>query len=743
MHGLSLRARLLVVLAVALLPLAALFVWSEVRQTTAAANQARTQLRFAASLLAAHEDRAVDAAEQLLGAIANMPQLRTMSREGCWHYFQRLREEYPAYANLGLVDPQGSVLCHALDAHPKVSVQDRDYFQQALAKRTFVMGAPIIGRFTERPSLPFALPVMDGGRVVAVVYVALDLLHASQGLGQVDVPPGARVTVADRHGHILMEYPGHPGRKLLRTSRHAALLEAVRTMQPQVGEGPDLDGERRIFAFAPGRSVGGSALVVRVTLSSESVSQGAWVRLREELAIFAAMVLAALAAVWWIGGRMVVNPARDILATVRRMEQGQLDARVPLDKRPLRGEFARIGAAFNLMANALQSHQADLVSELGRSRSAYAVLDEVLNSMQEGLAAIAPDGRILLYNRAAAGLFPLEDTPKDVKLWIGHFGIHPPDSEALADPGDLPLLRAARGESEGKVTFFVRNRLVPEGRLVQCTWHAMTGEAVRGLLVMFTDVTELNAIVLENTRLVAELQELNASLESRIAERTEQLRATNQELEAFSYSVSHDLRAPLAAISGFSAALQEKLGGTGDGRALHYLTRIQAGVRKMEELIEAMLQLSRVVRAPLEWRDVDLSALARDALDSLRQQSPGRRVDVRIEEGLVARGDPRLLRIAIENLVGNAWKFTSSREQALIEVGRADTRVFFVSDNGVGFDMAYAGKLFTAFHRLHTEAEFPGTGIGLATVRRVIARHYGRVWAESQPGERTTFYFAL
>ena len=743
MYGsLSLRARLLVVLAVALLPLALLFVWSEVRQDRAAAEQARTQLKFAASLLAAHEDRAVDAAEQLLGAIAGIPGLSKMRGDTCQRYLGNLREAYPAYAQIGVTDADGKLVCHAV-GELLIGVRDRQYFQQAIAKRAFVMGEPIVGRITHRPSLPFALPVLEDGRVVAVAFVMLDLLHASESLATVNLPPGARVAVVDRHGRILMEYPQRPGRPLLRKAGQARLLAAARDMRADTGEERNFEKEMRIFAFAPGRRVGEEGLLVRVTLAKEQVLEGAWARRREELGIFAAMMLAALAALWWIGGRMVVHPARQILATVHRLERGELDARVPVQSTPLRGEFARIGAAFNLMAQALQAHQADLEAELGRSRNAYAVLDDVLNSMQEGLVAAAPDGRILMYNRAAASLIPLEDAPADPELWTRHFGVYPPDSEALSDPADLPLMRAARGETAGQTTYFVRNRLVPEGRLVQCNWHRMAGQSVGGVLVMLTDVTELRAIVLENTRLVGELQQLNASLESRIAERTEQLSATNQELEAFSYSVSHDLRAPLAAISGFSVALQEKIGGIADARALHYLSRIQAGVRKMEELIEAMLQLSRVVRAPLELKDVDLSQLAHEALEGLQQQSPQRRVEVHIEPGLVARGDPRLLRIAMENLVGNAWKFTSTRPDARIEVGRKDGHVFFVRDNGVGFEMAYAAKLFTAFHRLHTETEFPGTGIGLATVRRVIVRHHGRVWAESRPGEETTFYFVL
>jgi light-regulated signal transduction histidine kinase (bacteriophytochrome) len=206
--------------------------------------------------------------------------------------------------------------------------------------------------------------------------------------------------------------------------------------------------------------------------------------------------------------------------------------------------------------------------------------------------------------------------------------------------------------------------------------------------------------------------------------------------------VSHDLRAPLAAIGGFSRALEGKLAGLADEKASHYLSRIHAGVVKMEQLIEALLQLSRVGRAPIEWGEVDVSALAHETLEGLQMQDPSRQVDVRIEEGLVAHGDARLLRIVLQNLLGNAWKFTARTDAPAIHVGRTDA-AFFVRDNGVGFDMAYAGKLFNAFQRLHSEAEFPGTGIGLATVRRIVGRHQGRVWVESEPGLGTTFYFSL
>jgi light-regulated signal transduction histidine kinase (bacteriophytochrome) len=222
------------------------------------------------------------------------------------------------------------------------------------------------------------------------------------------------------------------------------------------------------------------------------------------------------------------------------------------------------------------------------------------------------------------------------------------------------------------------------------------------------------------------------------------LRSSNQELEAFSYSVSHDLRAPLGAINGFSKALALKLEGQPDDRVHHYLSRIQAGVEKMEQLIDALLSLAKVARAPLNYGPVDLSVIARETLEGLQVQHPERQVGAQVEDGLDAQGDARLLRLVLENLIGNAWKFTSHRKDARIEVGRLQGgSVFFVRDNGVGFDMRYAGKLFGVFQRLHLADEYEGTGVGLALVQRIIHRHGGRVWADAEAERGATFYFTL
>jgi PAS domain S-box-containing protein len=1121
-RSLSLQERLAMLVVAAILPLAALSVWFAVSATREATSDAQSQLKFSASLVAAHQDRMVESAQQLLAAVATMPGLRGTDIQRCAAYFDGLRALYPVYSNIGLLDLEGRTLCHANQRSGSFAAGDRDYVQRALSERRLVMGQVITGRSSGRSAIPFAQPIMEGDAVVALAFASLDLGRAAEALARLDLPQGASVVVSDRHGQVLMEHP-HKGAQTLPARPVPTALEGGS------GEFRDASGQARIFGSAASRQISGEGFVAVVAMDRAQITHVSSAKLRNELLVLAITLLLGVAAAWWIGGRAIVKPAKQILGAVRRLEQGLLDARVPLQAGPPRGEFARIGAAFNLMAQSLQLRQIDLETELGRSRSAYAALDLVLNSMQEGLLAVTADGQFLMFNEAAARLLPLT-TQVPPQQWGQHFGFYQADGITPYRNDDLPLVRSIQGGT-GRQQLFVRNALVPQGRLLQCSWQPIRGEGgLNGGLIVFTDVTELQrlqaeqarqfaqlqetqrklieaqrigrvgnweldlrsgriwwsdevyglfgvtreqfeptlngfaqwlhpddrgllkpardaalrdgkvvnmeyrvvkpdgattwiqeiaearrneqgepiwfggvvqditarkkneqalldserelhdytlmlqraaeaaqaitahpaleetlqevadqarrvigtrqaevcltaaastdpvmrrvsgsegddagrrlivplasrngqnigqlqlsgkehgdftqrdeyvalelaqlaSIAIDNARLFTQIRELNAGLEARIAERTSELtrqeqlyrtlaeqapevvwntdatgkltflnwawyelvggspadwigtsgmaaihpddraavaanwlrccetlstftgvrrvrakdgsyhtmsykaapvlvdagkvafwvgidaditefkaieralRSSNQELEAFSYSVSHDLRAPLGAIGGFGRALALKLEGHADDRALHYLARVQAGVEKMEQLIESLLSLAKVVRAPLHYGEVDLSAMAREIIEGLQMQHPERRVAVQVQDGLLAQGDARLLRVVLENLLGNAWKFTSRSPAALIEVGKLEgSSVFFVRDNGVGFDMAYASKLFGAFQRLHTEAEFPGTGIGLATVRRIVARHQGRVWAESQLGQGTSFFFVL
>ena len=302
------------------------------------------------------------------------------------------------------------------------------------------------------------------------------------------------------------------------------------------------------------------------------------------------------------------------------------------------------------------------------------------------------------------------------------------------------------------------------GVIVQQPAHSSMGLAARdtqlrrlltgySLILLLGVMTAILILHIAGTRQREESDRLmKIELERQVAERTSELQAANRELQSFSYAVSHDLRSPLRSIDGFSKAIIEDYAGQLDDQGRDYLDRVRAATQRMGHLIDDMLALSRVTLAEMRRETVDLSALAAEVIAELQKNEPERKVDWRIEPGLTAKGDAHLLRVLLFNLLGNAWKFTGKTENPMIEFGAMrnapipdtqGTSEFFVRDNGAGFDMAYAGKLFGAFRRLHTTAEFPGTGIGLATVQRIVHRHGGQVRGTGITGRGATFYFTL
>lgn len=371
-----------------------------------------------------------------------------------------------------------------------------------------------------------------------------------------------------------------------------------------------------------------------------------------------------------------------------------------------------------------------------KRRAAEGRFQELLEAAPNGILTVDRQGRITLVNRQAEVLFgysreellgrPVEAlVPESVRQ--AHVGyresfMQQPTQKAMGKGRDL------FGQRRDGTQFPIEVGLSP-----------IEGDSGFEVLAMVTDITE-------RKRAEEALRCLNEELEERVRQRTAQLEAANKELEAFSYSVSHDLRAPLRAIDGFSQALLEDYPDQLDDTGKDYLRRVRAASQRMAELIDDILQLSRIGRTELRQERVDLSGLAESVAEELKRAEPDRCVELAIQPGLSAYGDPKLLRIALANLLANAWKFTGPVPTARIEVGRQEgdgEPVFFVRDNGVGFDMTYVDKLFTPFQRLHGADEFPGTGIGLATVQRILHRHGGRIWAQAEVGRGATFYFTL
>ena len=389
------------------------------------------------------------------------------------------------------------------------------------------------------------------------------------------------------------------------------------------------------------------------------------------------------------------------------------------------------------LVHELQVHQIELEMQNEELQQARATADVLLAQYTE-LYDFAPTSYLTLDREGAIRLVNLTGTVLlgVERSWLvkRRFGQFVAEADRRAFSDFLTKVFASEAKQSCEVTL-PREGSTPLVVRIECR-RSEDGQECRAVVL---DITE-RKLAEEN------LRQSEAKLELRVKERTVELTAANEELEAFAYSVSHDLRAPLRGIDGFSKALLDDYRDKLDDTGKDYLNRVRAGAQRMARLIDDLLQLSRLTRAEMRHQRLDLGEVARKIADGLQKGESKRQVDFDIAIGISARGDRALLEIAIENLLRNAWKFSGKRERAKIELGVAEQngeRVYYVRDDGAGFDMAFAGKLFGAFQRLHDASEFPGNGIGLALVKRVITRHGGRIWAKGEVDKGATFYFTL
>ena len=371
------------------------------------------------------------------------------------------------------------------------------------------------------------------------------------------------------------------------------------------------------------------------------------------------------------------------------------------------------------------------IEALGHSKSH---LRQVVDLVPHAIFAKDANGRYLLVNRAMAVACSSSVEEMEEALDTDFFNKNVEVERFRA--ADRAVIATGQRQVIPLETIRLINGNVRYFNIIKIPFTFGSTPAVLGVA---TDITER-----EQARL--ELAKLNEDLEERVRQRTAELEAANKELESFSYSVSHDLRSPLRGVDGWSLALLEDYGDKLDEQAHGYLHQVRAEIQRMSVLIDDMLKLSRLSRDEMKREAVDCTALAKSFADRVRAASPERRVEWRIAQGIMTNADLNLLRQVFQNLIENAWKFTAKQDNAVIEFGVKTVegeKAYFVRDNGAGFDMAYSAKLFGAFQRLHRVTDYPGTGVGLATVQRIARRHGGRVWAEGEVGSGATFWFTL
>jgi len=480
------------------------------------------------------------------------------------------------------------------------------------------------------------------------------------------------------------------------------------------------------------------ALKLRLTLDSST--RDALGPLDRLTLIYAVGLLLLLPLVGWVtqrSSRRLVAPLVQLSATADAIARSGVIT-VPLQ---IGGpsEVGRLADAFSRMLARVSTTQAELNKQTAGLLASEVFLQSVLDSALDAFIRINAQGQVTDWNLQAERMFGYSRADALGKLLESL--IIPPSYREAHRRGLEHFLKTGEGPVLGKLIEVTAMRASGGELPVEIAIVANRSGNIFSFNAFMRDISV-------RKQGQEEIFRLNAELEERVRQRTAQLQAVNRELEAFSYSVSHDLRTPLSTIDGFSDLLRKEfLSNEASERSKHYLSRIRAGVGHMGELINALLSLAQVSRSSLRWESVDLSAIAETVLSGYQEYEPGRLSELAIQPGLVVHGDPGLLRQALGNLMGNAWKYSSKQQQTVVsfrrEMGSDGAWVYAVQDNGAGFDMAHADKLFGAFQRLHTAAEFEGTGIGLATVYRIITRHGGRVWAESAPGRGATFYFTL
>jgi signal transduction histidine kinase len=699
---------------------------------------------------------------------------------------ENTRKNYPRFTTLYVLDKNGIVLNEEQSTHLQsvagFDFSGEEYFKSIKEYRQPYISSTFFSLASDDVAIIMAHPILAGEQFEGVLVGELNLYNLQETIQRMSTSKVDTVFIVDDRGTVL----AHPNRDLVRQQSNmgniAVIQEGSFTTSIEIVE---MDGAWVLASAAPIQNGW-------VVITTRSVADAA-----RPLALIIGASLTTIAFSIIIFGLSLQRTISKISAPITRLAERADDFSrgkiLPLTQNDTLGtyqELLTLNESFERMLLTIQVRTTELVDinqqleqelkerqriavELRRSEARYrglfenspiAIWEEDFSQVkqtidtyreqynnnwgrfiaenQASFLELAGQVRIIAANRAAMQLYGIHDERNMPQTM----------QEAFVDSVSPTFYK------EIESIWFQRTWLSTETNLFKASantrhvilqWSVLPDyqETYERVLLLIFDITERKQaeIVLRQHR---------EQLEELVEERTQELTRANQELESFAYTVSHDLRAPLRHINGFTSILLNDYFEQLDESARKFLNNIRDGSQNMTKMIDGLLQLSRMSRGDLHYSQIDLSALVAEIANELQSAEPERKVSWQVEPGCLVRGDERLLRAALQNLLDNAWKFTIKEEQAFIEFARETDRskttrpddnapLFYVRDNGVGFDMNYASKLFTPFQRLHNESEFAGTGIGLATVQRIVRKHGGEIWCQSQAGEGTTFYFTL
>ena len=722
----------LVVLALgATAPFAALTAYLAIELLRNETSKASAMVERHAQASAEDVHQEIARTHRILVELAQRPAIAALDARRCDPWLGELMRLDAQFADIYTLDASGRRVCSGAPQPTGLpaQVEPPRPLDAMNARKTFVLGKPARELATGKWAIRAEQPILKARNEVAgVVGITMDLVALASVINEAGLANGTVVGLLDPASTVITRQPDAEA-WVGRNAAQSPIASIALQRRAGTERAKGLLGIERLWGFAP---VPGTDWVVLAGIPVDKVlaplPATKWIA---ALAVFgAAFVILLCISI----ARPISRPIAAIAASARRMSTSDSVERLA-PSGP--AEIAALADDLNRMLERRMAAERDLRESKARLRDSRQRLEGIVTSAMDAIVTVDSNQRITLFNPAAERMFgvPASDMigqPLDALIpgtlrtrHSGHLALFGKTGETSRAMGSIGTVYGVRAGGEQ----FPLEAAISQVSVAGQTFHT----------AILRDITE-------RMRAAQDVQQLNADLERRVLERTAELEAANHELEAFDYSISHDLRAPLNRIRGFGDALVKGFAGQLPEEGKDLVRRIQASGESMDRLVTDLLSLSMIARGELHRTDADLSAKARNILDTLQLTEPERRVEIVVAPGVRARADPGLMRIALENLLANAWKFTSRRNDARIEFGcdrEGGESRYYVRDNGAGFDPALAGKLFQPFRRLHTQSEFPGTGVGLATVQRIIRRHGGRVFAEGSVGRGATLGFTV